>query len=214
MANVNYSLYNLTHDSGFVQATVPEEFREDILKEIEKSKANNNEANHRLVAAIHEEYSLPDLTDNRDFTLYLDTLRRAYHQHFDDYIKNKRTHKENFDDDMIPESPFWVNYQKKNMYNPPHLHSGLFSFVMWVKVPYDIEEEKKIFEKAKEFSQMCSFSFLIPTDNIAFYPIDVSKKYEWEVILFPSYRYHMVTPFYTSDEYRISVAGNLTLPYW
>ena len=30
----------------------------------------------------------------------------------------------------------WVNYQKKNQYNPIHVHSGVVSFVIFVDIPY------------------------------------------------------------------------------
>ena len=32
---------------------------------------------------------------------------------------------------------FWVNFQKENEFNPFHNHSGLWSFVVWVKIPTD-----------------------------------------------------------------------------
>ena len=37
----------------------------------------------------------------------------------------------------------WVNYQKKYDFNPIHIHSGVFSFVIWVQIPYDLTEERK-----------------------------------------------------------------------
>ena len=29
----------------------------------------------------------------------------------------------------------WVNYQKQHEFNPPHHHNGLFSFVVFMKIP-------------------------------------------------------------------------------
>ena len=40
--------------------------------------------------------------------------------------------------------------------------------------------------------------------------IKVDKSYEGCIIMFPSSLHHMVHPFYTSDDYRISIAGNLS----
>lgn len=39
--------------------------------------------------------------------------------------------------------------------------------------------------------------------------ISVDKSYEGCIIMFPSSLFHTVYPFYTSDDYRISIAGNL-----
>jgi hypothetical protein len=39
--------------------------------------------------------------------------------------------------------------------------------------------------------------------------IEVDKSWEGTMIMFPSSLHHMVHPFYTSDEYRISISGNL-----
>jgi len=36
----------------------------------------------------------------------------------------------------------WVNFQKKYEFNPFHMHDGLYSFVLWHKVPYKIDDEK------------------------------------------------------------------------
>ena len=38
----------------------------------------------------------------------------------------------------------WVNYQKHE-FNPIHIHDGLFSFIIWHKVPYKMEDEKARF---------------------------------------------------------------------
>ena len=31
----------------------------------------------------------------------------------------------------------WVNYQKQHEFNPLHYHSGIYSFVVWMKIPTD-----------------------------------------------------------------------------
>ena len=39
---------------------------------------------------------------------------------------------------------FWVNYQNQHEVNPCHDHSGLFSFAIWMKIPYDCKEQNKL----------------------------------------------------------------------
>ena len=39
---------------------------------------------------------------------------------------------------------WWVNYQRQGEYNPTHDHTGCFSFVIWMKIPYTNEEQNEI----------------------------------------------------------------------
>jgi len=41
--------------------------------------------------------------------------------------------------------------------------------------------------------------------------VEVDKSWEGTIIMFPAFLHHMVHPFYTSDEYRISISGNLVI---
>ena len=38
---------------------------------------------------------------------------------------------------------WWVNYQKQYEFNPSHIHDGVYSFVIWMKIPYEYEEQNK-----------------------------------------------------------------------
>ena len=42
-------------------------------------------------------------------------------------------------------------------------------------------------------------------DHIVF---NVDKSFEGKILMFPSYMQHQVFPFYTSDDYRITISGN------
>ena len=39
---------------------------------------------------------------------------------------------------------WWVNYQHEGDYNPLHDHGGIFSFVIWMKIPTDWRDQKKL----------------------------------------------------------------------
>ena len=108
----------------------------------------------------------------------------------------------------------WVNFQKKYEYNPIHYHIGDISFVLYVSLPYDIEEEinqPHIINNANPRGP--GIDFLFPSLNTAppvnnyFIPLD--KSWENKIIMFPSWLQHTVNPFYVCDELRISVAGNI-----
>ena len=105
---------------------------------------------------------------------------------------------------------------KKTEFNPVHHHAGLFSFVIWHKIPYDIKTEI-LNSPSKRFdgsNTTGSFEFIVPAFNkpgMETCLIMADKKYEGAIIVFPSYINHVVWPFYTSDEYRISLSGNVKI---
>lgn len=108
----------------------------------------------------------------------------------------------------------WVNFQKKHEFNPNHNHSGVMSFVIWIKIPYNNEDEKLSSPgRYSNSNQAANFQFLY-TDilgQIRNIEIPVDKMHEGVICMFPNKLIHCVYPFYASDEYRISVAGNISL---
>ena len=42
-------------------------------------------------------------------------------------------------------STWWVNFQKQNDFNPMHGHTGLYSFVVWLKIPTEYVEQNTNF---------------------------------------------------------------------
>ena len=83
---------------------------------------------------------------------------------------------------------------------------------MWVQIPYDLKKELAL-ENCKNSNspENALFNFYFPNINrkIISAPIYVDKDYEGTMILFPSCLDHGVNPFYTSDDYRISISGNI-----
>jgi hypothetical protein len=111
-------------------------------------------------------------------------------------------------------SSCWVNYQKKYEFNPAHKHDGILSFVLWTKIPYDMEEERLASPGAESnlnSAGMFSFLYSNTLGKISAQQIPVDKNMENNILIFPSNFYHMVYPFFTSDGYRISVSGNFHL---
>ena len=42
-------------------------------------------------------------------------------------------------------------------------------------------------------------------------PLFIDKTWEGTIVMFPSWLNHSVYPFYTSDDYRISISGNIVV---
>lgn len=198
--------------------TIPSNILQSLMTEIEEVKSLNfpNECNasNNLVGAIDKQFHL---YKNKDILekFFNESLSQINKQYFN--IKTNNQYILNSPKDL-PNYFYWVNFQSKGEHNPAHMHDGTLSFVIWIKIPYDLENEKKYHSKYSDYGverKISRFSFVVPR----FYPntcslvsehdIFVDHTYEGKCILFPSYYTHLVTPFYTSDDYRISLSGNL-----
>jgi hypothetical protein len=107
---------------------------------------------------------------------------------------------------------FWVNFQKKHEFNPVHNHNGLFSFVIFVQIPYDINQELKQGPGHLSNSNFASCLQFQVTNTIGRHhneTIYVDKSYEGGIYFFNAETKHCVYPFFTSDESRITVSGNI-----
>ena len=161
--------------------------------------------NKHLAGNIKREYLLVE--SKKYIEKLLIPLVVAYDENYE-YIKNLNILTTNV---PVVLDQCWVNFQKKYEFNPPHNHTGIFSFVIWINVPYDIKEEHELSPGMESNANKAGgFSFLF-TDTIGgirTYDISIDKNCENTMVLFPSKFYHMVYPFFSSDGYRISVSGN------
>ncbi len=109
-------------------------------------------------------------------------------------------------------SSFWVNFMKQHEFNPVHHHSGMFSFNIFMKIPYDWKEQYELPHiKASNSPGAGNFAFLY-TDilgNITEYSYRLDPTCEGLMLFFPSEMKHSVYPFYNCEEERITVSGNI-----
>ena len=111
---------------------------------------------------------------------------------------------------------FWVNYQYENEFNPFHSHTGIYSFAIWLKIPTNWNEQCKlpflsgVEEKSKK-AGCFEFQYTNTVGQIQAKTYRLDKSYENKIIFFPASLQHAVHPFYSCDEPRISVAGNISL---
>lgn len=177
----------------------------NLLHDIGKTLVGNIKSECRLIKSFD---SINEL---------LKPLVSVYLQKFDFlsiYDINFKTHE-------IDLFELWVNFQSKTEFNPVHQHAGLLSFVIWIDIPYTITEENE--ESSSRFGFKWStkdnpnkfkagtFEFVFATAlrSANSHTIYADKSYNFRLILFPSALSHTVYPFFSSDEYRISVSGNL-----
>ena len=106
----------------------------------------------------------------------------------------------------------WVNFQKQHEFNPLHNHSGVFSFVIFMKIPYDWREQHEI-PFVKKSNSPCAGNFVfLYTDimgKISSYAYNLDSSFEGRMLFFPAEISHQVYPFYNCEEERITISGNI-----
>ena len=105
----------------------------------------------------------------------------------------------------------WANFMSKTQYEPIHDHGGVMSFVIWLRVPYTIAEEAAARPYVPpQFNTSGCFGLhsINSLGRIQHTVLPSDKTWENVLCLFPAQTHHSVFPFYSSDELRVSIAGN------
>ena len=106
---------------------------------------------------------------------------------------------------------WWVNYQQKNEFNPIHTHAGVYSFVIWLKIPTEYYDQNKNNSTNSPLKAAFSFNYSNLLGELKSYDYRLGKEFEGTLLFFPSKLNHQVYPFYNCDEDRISISGNIFL---
>ena len=192
----------LTH--GMLPPEIYHSLNQEIV-DIHNDDSNTMKMNDALAGQITKEYqitkSLPLLNP------FLEEMGRAYQKEWNYYPK------ENPNDNKLTVESVWVNMQKKLEVNPLHNHDGTLSFVAWLYIPFKLEDERNMpnckNSRTVELASTFQFVYTTALGTIANCPMFVESGWEAKIIMFPASLLHIVYPFQTSDDYRISIAGNL-----
>jgi hypothetical protein len=195
---------------GFLQINLEAEELRPLNDEIKKIQLNSRlqiPANKALVGNIEKEFKLTESLDH--INSIIARCIPVYQNNFDDFLSRQDILSE--DRGLVVNSA-WVNFQAKHEFNPVHDHTGVFSFVIWLKIPYDIGTEISCSPGANGRAPApghFSFFYTNSLGNICSYVIPADVSMENTLLLFPAKLTHAVYPFYSSDDYRISVSGNV-----
>jgi hypothetical protein len=206
---------------GIIKSQASPELLSIVGAEISKIQSDFSKGvpkNKTLAGNILHEYELFDCHD----ALEIKTREMAM-MHQEEYGKSYTTglnaHNTLLEKGKIPSlklNSVWVNFQQKGEFNPLHNHTGLYSFVLWYKVPYyeNIEATASPGRRSKNnLAGKFEFQYTNILGNITGIQIPVDKQWEGQMLLFPSLLNHQVYPFFSSNDYRISVSGNLFLGF-
>jgi len=203
MSTVNY-FSNL----GFLAEQLTDEQLRPIKEEIESIKLNfegSVKHNSDLAGNIVNEFGL---IKNHQ---YIEKLILPYVIEYDKEFNFLKDYNFLTKDCPVILETAWVNFQKKHEFNPVHNHTGIMSFVIWINIPYNLEEEITKGPGAKSNKNVpgaFEFQYTSIMGDVCGHTIHVDKSLENALIVFPAKLCHSVYPFYTSDDYRISVSGN------
>ena len=191
---------------------------DDIKTNISLLEQNkNNEANHLLAGKIDKEYFIEIPNSVKNFIF--DTIK----EYKKDIIKSSDLVNTKIGNlDMFSYTPnnnnskfkyqSWVNFQKKYEYNPAHNHDGDYSYVIWYKIPYNKLDERICGVGSKSNTKTngnFTFYFINDKNQVDYLNISNDVSDNGTLLIFPSSQLHSVNPFYTSDEYRITLSGNI-----
>ena len=200
--------------NGFLQIKLDQQSIDYLWKIIDIAKKNNLNHKHKLAGNISKSFLLEDL-DSLFFKSVCIPLIKYYREHspkgFDPVSPNALLGPKS----KLVLKSLWVNYQYKTEFNPYHDHSGIYSFAIWLKIPYTWEEQKKL----PQFSNMnekdikvgnFEFEYNDSLGGVETCGFKLSPIYEGNMLFFPAKLRHCVYPFYETDEPRISIAGNIS----
>ena len=194
----------------YLVSTVPQDITDNLNKVI---KAKDLEpANMNLAGNIKNESLIPE---GKEYVYPLIfALIDKHKEKYPLYFKQICGYKNQKEIDLRLQS-LWVNFQVKHEFNPVHVHEGLFSFVFWHKIPYKMADEIARYPEMKPDQVKAGhFAFFQLNEMGKIQSIDLPVDNEWEgkVALFPAHLPHAVYPFFTSDDVRITISGNVGFP--
>ena len=182
-----------------LKTKLPDDLYSNILNECLHCEENNVKFSTGLTGTgVPSHYKLKDTRDDLDN--FLKILVSEWLDAHPVYVKNHFTI-------LSKDCPFyndepWINIQQQNEFLPIHKHDGILSYSIWVKLP-------NIENKGRYYSFQFVYNSVVGMTSS--HDFQLGKKDEGTILLFPSMLNHIVSPFHSSDEKRISVSGNVKL---
>jgi len=187
---------------------------EEEMKFLNIAISEENKENHSRLLVGHITKS--ETLNDKNNWFYKNVLKKHTERMFYDDWDNYREYH------IVKEHPppnfqldaMWVNYQKQHEFNPIHNHSGLYSFVIFMKIPTHWKEQHALSICANSNTPAASdfqFFFGFEGGQVAAIQIPLCPEDEGRMLFFPAWLKHQVFPFYECEEERITISGNIRL---
>ena len=105
----------------------------------------------------------------------------------------------------------WTRASTEGDYQSLHDHQGVFTFVVWMKIPFDGKEENIAQGGFRPDASDFGLVYMDTCGRLSKKHWTLTSEMEGTILLFPSDINHIVYPHFTTKEYRISVAGDIAL---
>jgi len=193
-----------------IKTKITEAFVNKLLTEGDKARSMEQDKSSELAGVLDGQYYY------KDFEEWFDTRFKPvitlYQSKLNEYLSP-----EHMEEQFGTKIPFntkvkslWINYQRQYEYQPIHKHTGDLSFVIYLQVPKEIDQEVKEREGTHNNSGPGKINFTIgPHMPFSITTYDELPKVG-DVFIFPAWVQHYVNSFKSNVE-RISVSGNITL---
>ena len=187
---------------GYVRNTVqPSQIRQ-LNTWVDSIDESTTTINHSHVGTIAREYEIEDVLVKKELSDILGPMVQQYATDMHFTLEQR----------PMGLTTAWCNLQTSGEYFAAHTHAGVFSFALWLSVPFTQADERAWREaRGKSGRETASFQFHYTdalgriTPNV----LEVDRSWENEVIVFPGEMMHSVTPYYSTDRVRIVVSGNI-----
>ena len=194
---------------GWIETKLNEEHIKFLWDRIKNRRKETYK--HILAGNISGSY---EITDKDNYF-----LKNVLSQHVEMYVDMAKKHpiREHAMGDLeLALNGFWVNYQRQGEFNPYHHHGGIYSFTVWLDIPYDWKQQNKLefldgMKEEDKKAGIFEFEYTDILGGIRNFGYRLDKSLEGTMLFFPAALRHTVYPFYECDKQRISVAGNVWL---
>ncbi len=187
---------------GYVRSTVEPGQITQLLHWVDSIDEDTAKMDHSHVGVVEREYEITDQSAKEELSNILGPMVQQYctDMHF-----------------SVEQRPMglttaWCNLQQSGEYFAAHTHNGVFSFALWLEVPFTQADERAWREaRGKSGRETASFQFHYTdalgriTPNV----LEVDRSWEREIVVFPGEMMHSVTPYYSTDARRVVVSGNI-----
>ena len=178
------------------------------------SEENKESFLNKLAGNISKSEKIKD-KDNWFFKSVLKKLtERMFYRDWDNFSKYHIEVEEGIPLPEFEMNRFWVNYMKQHEFNPIHDHIGLYSFVIFMKIPTHWKEQHALpFSANSNEPRASDFEFVVGEANGQVYKTSfpLSPEDEGRMLFFPAWLQHQVFPFYGTEEERVTISGNIRL---
>jgi hypothetical protein len=197
LPNFGYLIAHLPKNTLLALARRIDEIKNNYVSELDYSK--------RLVANIKHSYDISDC--NSLLEPHIQQLIKTYDVSYPGYLISQDT--------VTKSTPLnihdtWVNFQRPGELNPNHWHPGIFSFVVWMRIPYLANDQQQGLPGAP-VNGLFEFTYSQITGIINHICLPADSTWQGKLCFFPSGLQHCVYPFRTNNDndLRITVAGNV-----